>query len=132
MKSHESSEYHDSFLGYYGIKFSRCGLTFQNHLLPLSSTLQTEQAGYSKMLVPICTLHDIKESRKVLQNYIIMLMSELPIKCKSFSSNDLKTLCVLFTAEDEDVFSQNSDRDGTVSANRNLQKGNYTIKCTFS
>jgi hypothetical protein len=59
-------------------------------------------------------------------------MSELPVKHKSFSSNYLKTLCVLFAAEDEDTFSQKSDRDETVSAHRKLQKGNYTITCTFS
>jgi hypothetical protein len=39
---------------------------------------------------------------------------------------------MLFTAEDEDVFSQNSDKDETVSAYRNLQRGNYTVTFTFS
>jgi len=71
-------------------------------------------------------------TRKVFTKlYIIMKMSELPIKCKSFCSNYLKTLCMLFTAADEDMFSQNSDREGTVSAHRNLQEGNYTVTWTF-
>jgi len=39
---------------------------------------------------------------------------------------------MFFTAKDEDMSSQSSDKDEIVSAYRNLQKGNYTVTCTFS
>lgn len=38
---------------------------------------------------------------------------------------------IFFTAEDEGTFSQDSDKDETLSAYGNLQAGNCTITCAF-